>query len=448
MKTRITNRILITLLIAFFALEGIAQKGVEDGSKYGHGEDSIRCIKNLSLYREYARQKDYVSAKPYWKIAFNECPASNENIYIDGIKIYKYYIEKEKDKTTQSALIDTLMLIYDQRIKYFDDVANVRGRQGVDLLRYRRSEDLIYIEQAYKYLEESMKAGKTKTSNPVLATFISALITLYQNKMANENKVIEDYLEVYEIIQHKLKARPNDPNLNNLLASIDANFVSDGPSNCDILVKYFEKELEKKSENANFLSMLTSLLKARNCVESDLFFTASKKLYKLEPSSESAQNIAALAYNKNQWEEASQYYKQAIQMETDNKKKAELYFGLAAITNRMNKKSEARDYAKKSIELNPSWGEPYILIGQMYADSKDECSNLELPNSIYWVAVDKFIEAKKVDSGVTAKADKLILTYSNYFPNKETAFFHNVLSGNSFQVGCWINERTTVRFNE
>ena len=40
---------LFPVLIALFTLTGIAQKGVEDGSRYGHGEDSITCIKNLSL---------------------------------------------------------------------------------------------------------------------------------------------------------------------------------------------------------------------------------------------------------------------------------------------------------------------------------------------------------------------------------------------------------------
>ena len=27
-----------------------AQKGVEDGSRFGHGEDSLRCLQNISIY--------------------------------------------------------------------------------------------------------------------------------------------------------------------------------------------------------------------------------------------------------------------------------------------------------------------------------------------------------------------------------------------------------------
>lgn len=32
-----------------------AQKGVEDGSRFGHGEDSLRCLQNISIYSEYVK---------------------------------------------------------------------------------------------------------------------------------------------------------------------------------------------------------------------------------------------------------------------------------------------------------------------------------------------------------------------------------------------------------
>ena len=103
------------------SLTSIGQTGAEDGSKYGHGEDSVRCLRNSSLYREYARQKDFVMALPYWKITFNECPKASKNIYLDGVKIFKYKLGKNENPDHKSVLLDSLMLIYDQRIKYFGE---------------------------------------------------------------------------------------------------------------------------------------------------------------------------------------------------------------------------------------------------------------------------------------------------------------------------------------
>ena len=48
MKTSL-KLLLAIILVSGFSLSGIAQKGVEDGSRFGHGKDSIRCLKNLSL---------------------------------------------------------------------------------------------------------------------------------------------------------------------------------------------------------------------------------------------------------------------------------------------------------------------------------------------------------------------------------------------------------------
>jgi len=75
----------------------MAQKGVEDGSMYGHGEDSIRCLQNLSLYQPYAKQGDYASALEFWEIVYAECPASRVGIYIDGAKIKVWQWNKESD---------------------------------------------------------------------------------------------------------------------------------------------------------------------------------------------------------------------------------------------------------------------------------------------------------------------------------------------------------------
>ena len=37
----------------------VAQTGVQSGTRFGHGEDSIRCITNISLYEPYAQTRNY-----------------------------------------------------------------------------------------------------------------------------------------------------------------------------------------------------------------------------------------------------------------------------------------------------------------------------------------------------------------------------------------------------
>ena len=64
-------------------------------------EDSIECIKNLSLYREYFKQwrrKGYTGETikdivPHWRYCFIKCPKATENIYINGVKIFSHLLK-------------------------------------------------------------------------------------------------------------------------------------------------------------------------------------------------------------------------------------------------------------------------------------------------------------------------------------------------------------------
>ena len=55
---------LAIVMLTLISAAGFSQKGVEDGSRYGHGEDSVKCVRNYSLYREYYKQKNYNDALP------------------------------------------------------------------------------------------------------------------------------------------------------------------------------------------------------------------------------------------------------------------------------------------------------------------------------------------------------------------------------------------------
>ena len=87
-----------------------------------------------------------------------------------------------------------------------------------------------------------------------------------------------------------------------------------------------------------------------------------------------------------------------------------------------------------------------ILIGDIYAAASKDCgSNSFEQGMIFSAAIDKFIQAKNMDPSVLDAANKKIATYSKYLPSNEDAFFSGATEGNTFQVGCWINESTKVR---
>ena len=113
------------MVTALFALSlsataSFAQTGASDGSRYGHGQDSINCLQNISIYSEYVKTNNFKDAYTPWKSVFNEAPIAQAGTYTNGAKILRWFIANEKDAAKQKQYFEELMKVHDQRIKYLD----------------------------------------------------------------------------------------------------------------------------------------------------------------------------------------------------------------------------------------------------------------------------------------------------------------------------------------
>ena len=149
--------LLLALGCTMGTLGAYAQKGVDNGTQFGSGEDSVRCITNISLFVPYAKAGNFKDAFDFWKIVYDECPAATKDIYLYGVKIMGWKIAQEKDPAKKKALIDDLMGVYDKRVKYF---GNDR-RYGKDWIVARKVQDYLAqtgdnadYNQAYTWLKE------------------------------------------------------------------------------------------------------------------------------------------------------------------------------------------------------------------------------------------------------------------------------------------------------
>ena len=128
------------------------------------------------------------------------------------------------------------------------------------------------------------------------------------------------------------------------------------------------------------------------------------------------------------------FFDEAIQLETDNVKKAEKAYAAAAVLASAKKLSQARSYCQKAISFNENYGAPYILIANLYAMS---------PNWSDESALNKC--AKAVDPSVAEEANKLIGTYSGHTPQAKDLFMLGYKQGDRITIGGWIGETTTIR---
>jgi tetratricopeptide (TPR) repeat protein len=438
----------LSILVPILSLQiGFAQKGVEDGSKYGKGEDSVRCIRNLSLYREYAKQDIYTSALPFWRVVFLECPKASKNIYIDGVKIMETMIKNAKTDEKKKAYIDTLLMVYDQRIEYFNEKGNVLGRKGMDIMKYQ-SGNIEAVEMAYKAFEQSIELEKIKTLPPVFAGYMAAAQKMYEEEKISREEFTKDYATSIQYVFKMLEKYPPKMHsmLNQIKDVVNDSYSKTDAASCESLTNIFKPKFEETPEDKDLLTNITDILKENECETTDFYYQTLENLHNTNPSAGSAAKVAKLSVIKEDYNKATKYYKQAIEMEEDNKQKAKYYVELAEITYRELKKySTAENYAEKAAQLNPESGQPYIALGNIYASANNCGENKFEKSALYWLAVDYYAKAKSVDPTVSEQANKYINMYSKYFPDQETVFFHGYQNGDTYTIKCWINKSTKVR---
>jgi tetratricopeptide (TPR) repeat protein len=415
-----------------------------------YGEDSVTCVKNWSLYNEYYRQRNFQMAIEPWRWMFLNCPLATQNLYIHGAVLVRYMYHNETDPVKREALVDTLMMVYDQRIEYFGREGYVLGRKVVDLYTFSPNQ----VQEQYEISERSIELEGQESQADVLLINFQSTVRLAEAGLIEPTKVVEGYDRAMNIIEHNLVHKPQDsiyfvPSGNNI------EILFEPFANCENLVRIFQPRFEANPEDPELLARITEMLDKSSCTDEELFYNATKALHRLNPTAQSAFLMGRLENNQENYTQTLAYYQQAIDLyDADDsgnytEEKFRTYMLMADISYRqLRRLPQARTHALAASNVKPNDGRPYLLIGEMYAASANDCGHDDFTKkTAYWAAVDKFIQARNVDSdeAVTERANSLINTYSQYFPNGELIFFHGHSEGDAYRVECWINENTRVR---
>ena len=448
------KKFFVVFSVMMLSLTAFAQKGVEDGSKYGHGEDSVRCIQNLSLYQTYAKQGDYATALEFWTIAYTECPAASINLYIEGAKIRTWQLKREKDPAKKMEYFNALMQVYDQRIQYFGDYVRaprpfVYGRKAVDYFTLHPDGENSDKKPAYEWLTICINECSVRQFNAAYAPyFILASKAMLENP-EHKTQFINDYLKVMDVMDQKIALAKTDAEKEKLAAyesDINDVFVSSGVADCTTLQEIFAADLEANKTNLEWLNKVVDLFKRVKCTDTEVYFAASQYSHQLNPTPESAEGCAYMCIKKEEYSKAAEYLNEAIAMTDDNNKKSEYEFLAATALFAGKQYAEARKHALAAASYKEGYAEPYIMIAKMYANSVDQFDDQVIRRLVYCAAVDKLEKAKSIDPAVAEECNDLIAKYKEQYPRSEDVFMNpNVDEGKPYTLGGWINERTIVR---
>lgn len=436
----------LVLLIAVAAMAMMSGSKVSAQGKYG--PDSTECIKYLSYYTEYYKQKNYDNALPNWRKAYHYCPPSSRySMLSDGSTLIRNLITKNKNNPAYRAqLIDSLMTIYDQRVEFFPKYAiSSLNNKALDMNNYLKDEPMRLLEGLTDVIEQT----KEQTRTNVFIYQLNTAVDLYKIGMINP----EDVIDIYDkgVMYLGMMTAKNDAeqkNIDNTLADFENIFIQSQVASCENLIELFTPRVAADPENLDMAKKVVKIMSiTEGCTDNDLYLNAVNTMYTLEPSANSAYYLYKLYSGRNDYDNAVKYLEEAIASEeTDDLTDGAYYFELARYALSTRNTSKAYASVQKAMELDPSLaGKAYMVMGTIW--STVSCGGNEVERrSPYWVAYDYMVKAKNADPSLAEEANSNMRKYSSYFPQTVEAFMHDIIDGQSYTVSCGgMRATTTVR---
>jgi tetratricopeptide (TPR) repeat protein len=428
------------ILMAIFLTSSIASAQDED-AKFGNNPD--KCRAQLSTYDQFYNQDNYKDAYSAWSWCFNYCPQSTKNIYIQGPNIIEYKIANAEGEEKE-AFIDTLLMIYDQRIEYYGEEGKNKGRKAIQIMQYRPGKAM----NAFRLFQEAIELDTIMAEVNTIGRYMQLSTILYKNNALEGGELIEIYAQLVDILGTQIEA--GQAAAEKAKEQIDAMIINTGVLDCEKMVEIFTPMFEASPNDEKLLKIIQGMMEREKCYSADLYAKVSEKLYENDKTASTAHILAQYFFKNNQSEKAESYYKEAIELQDDEAKKADLYFEMGLLYfNQMDQYSTAKSYALKAISADANYGKAYKLIAQIYAKVAKDCGENDFEKrAVNWAIVDKLLQARSASPDMAEELNPMIAKYSARFPKKDDAFFYGITEGQSYTINCWIGETTTVRFNE
>ena len=436
----------IVLLISIAAMALFASSTLSAQGKFG--PDSAECIKYLSYYTEYYKQKNYDSALPNWRQAYKLCPpTARYSLLSDGTTLLKKVLQQNsRNPIYREALVDSIMKIYDERIQYWPKYATSSlNNKALDMYNFMKDEP----EKLYEGLTTAVNELGVKARANIYLFQISTAVDLYKDGKLDPEAVINAYETAVENIaampvKNDVEKRSNEK----IISDIESLFITSQVASCENLITLFTPRFEADPQNVDLAKNIVKMMGiTEGCTDNDLFLNAVTVMHNMEPSHISAYNLYKLYAGRADVDNAVKYMTEAIEnAESDAVTDGGYQYELAAFCYKNGQTAKAYAAAQAAVELDPAIaGKAYMLMGTIWGSMPCSGNDIE-QRAKYWVAVDYMNKAKAADETLAESANDLIRQYAAYYPQTAEAFMYDVTDGQSYTVSCGgLRATTTVR---
>lgn len=417
---------LFSLVLVISAAAAVAQPG------WNWGDSVDKAKEKNALYADFVKAENWKAAIGPHSWLLKNTPDLNASIYINGAKIYEGLAESTEDKAKTLEYQEKALEMYDLRIKYFGDEADVLNRKANTAYKYYKSTQSKYAE-LYDLFQKAFEVNGQD--------FYTANLTAYMDVIRrykavggdiSDEEVFEKYTDITGTFEAIKANGGNAEKIDRYMDIVDKMLTATVNVDCDFVIEKLGPKFEQ-TKDVKLAKTIFALMIQQKCTDDPLAMEAAMVVNEVSPDYGIAKFIAQKAAGDGDKARAQEYFEKAIELTDDNAKKSEVYLSLAR-TQVGSSKSTARSSARRALAFDPANKEAYVFIGDLYMNSYDDCKegvSRVKDRGVFLAAYEMYQKAGDSQRMASAKAQ---------FPSIEEIFNENMKEGESLTVGCWINE--------
>ncbi len=399
-------------------------------------------LERYVLFEDAYKQKKFTEAKGPLNWLLRNAPRLNTNLYIKAVETYSELATLEKNSERKGIYMDSVIIVYDLRIKNCGEEANVIGRKAVSFFNYYYN-DSSKANEILFLMDRSIELGGEKILDAIAENYMQGIRLAAGQKLLSDEQILERYDRITAITDLKIEnaraqnkpveryIRMQENNLSILSSIIDMD--------CDFVRTKIGPQFRANPDDLTLAKRIFSFMLKGKCTDDPLWLEAAEKLHSAEKDFGLAK-ILGLRYLSLKDEEMSgKRFAEALDLAKTPSDRADI-LGLQGHLEQMKGNySKARELYLKAISLDAGKKEFYERIGDLYLNSFEKCKKEKSKAEdrfIYLVAYDMYQRAGETHKMADAKAA---------FPSREEIHDINYQPGDKIIVTCWINEETTIR---
>lgn len=385
--------------------------------------DSMKVLEQYSLFSEYHKNRDFLSALPYgWKVLEMD-PARFAKFFFYKMEETLWYMHDSAGVSPEEVgqIQDSIVGFYQTAIEYYpDDKAYFQARKAFvkeTWLDADPAEVITDYELAFEW-------------KPDFSSYYhNRLGQLYIANASEENDYKTRALDLYSMLSER---EPDNSMWVEILESL--------ADNIDELVQLTKRTWDLDKENLQKAWRYASMAIRAN--EYNVAIEPLEFLVDKAPDGINYWNQLASAYQKtDQLTKAESAYRKLIQLEPASK---EHYLNLGFNLREQGKLAAARSEFLKASEVGGGWALAIYWEGYLYEQAARSCTNFDA-KVVFLLAQQTYRRAVTMDPSLDSARDR-VNALSGAVPTKEDYFFRNLKSGDTILITCvgWIGKSVTV----